>query len=315
MKAMILSDFGGVDKFALKNIDAPVISDDEVLIQVVAVDINPIDIKTRQGEGMASRYEKGRPIVLGWDVSGVVVAAGKDVNSVKVGDEVFGMINFPGTGGAYAEYVAAPANQVARKPVDVPHIKAAAATLSALTAWQAIVDHCNIKECDRVLIHGGAGGVGNFAVQIAKFFKAYVVATASAEDSDFVKESGADEVIDYKNQKFEDIEQPFDYILDTIGGENFVRSLKVLKPDGLIVILPSNKVDEAEKTAQEQHIKNFRHILVHPNNGGMEKIATLLNDCCLQVNIEKVFDFEDLPKAHELLENGKVRGKVVVTVS
>ena len=156
------------------------------------------------------------------------------------------------------------------------------------------------------LVHGAAGGVGSFAVQIAKFFGACVIGTASGEDIGCVKQLGADEVIDYKNQRFEEITSGFDLILDTIGGENFVRSLKVLKPEGVIVLLPSDKKDEAEKVMQDRYIRNYYHILVHPNGLGTEDI---------KVRIGKVFPFRQLPEAHAALENRKVRGKIVVSLA
>ena len=315
MKAMVLKKFGGIENFVLEDVSKPQVKAGEVSVRVIAIGLDPIDVKTRRGGGVASGYEGDAPMVLGWSISGIVDRVGPGVENFSAGDAVFGTVNFPGRGGAYAEYVVAPAGQLARKPSGISFTDAAGATLAALTAWQALVDRGHVKQGDKVLVHGAAGGVGSFAVQIAKFFGACVIGTASGEDIGCVKQLGADEVIDYKNQRFEEITSGFDLILDTIGGENFVRSLKVLKPEGVIVLLPSDKKDEAEKVMQDRYIRNYYHILVHPNGREMQKIASLLGTEDLKVRIGKVFPFRQLPEAHAALENRKVRGKIVVSLA
>lgn len=315
MKAMVLKQFGGVENFALEEIPEPQLGRGEVLIEVKAIGIDQIDIKSRKGEGMTDVLKKENPMILGWDVSGIITKISEGVTDFQVGDEVFGTINFPGPGSSYAQFAKAPSEQLACKPSNISHAEAAAATQSPLTAWQALVDTGHIKEGERVLIHGGAGGVGNYAVQIAKNKGCYVISTASAADTDFVKSLGADEVIDYKDRKFEDIVKDIDFILDTVGGENFIRSLKVLKPEGMIVLLPSNKKEEADKAAQEHHIHNYKHVLMHSDGKDMNRIAEMLKDGSMKVHIDKVFPFGQLPQAHEELENGKVKGKIVVTVN
>lgn len=314
MKAMILKQFGGVENFTIENINQPMPNEQEVLIKIAAIGINPIDVKTRQGGGMASHYEKGTPIILGWDVSGVITQVGKDVKDFSVGDEVFGTIHFPGTGGAYAEYIVAPADQIALKPSSISHAEAAAATLSALTAWQALVDTGNVKSGNKVLIHGATGGVGSFATQIAKHVGAYVVGTTSESGISLAKELGASEVINYKTEKFEEITGGFDFILDTVGGENFVRSLKVLKPNGTIVLLPSNKMDEAKKEAEKQHIKNYHHMLMHSSGEEMRKIAAMLEDGSMHSRVGMTLPFNQLPEAHKAVEDGSANGKVIITL-
>lgn len=314
MKAFVLKQFGDTDNFSMEDIPEPQVGSGEVLIQVKAIGINPVDVKTRAGGGQAAQYKDNQPIVIGWDVAGIITRVADDVTGFAVGDEVFGTINFPGRGGAYAQYALSPASQIARKPSNISFEEAAASTLSALTAWQALVDTGHIKKGDRVLIHGGAGGVGNYAVQIAKHMGCHVITTAGAGDTDFVKSLGADEVIDYKNQKFEELVKDIDFILDTVGGENFVRSLKVLKPNGMIVLLPSNKKEEADKAAQEHHIQNYRHILMHSDGKDMQHIASMLSDGSLKVHIDKTFPFDQIPQAHQQMESGKVKGKIVITV-
>lgn len=315
MKAMILKQFGDVENFAVEDIPQPSAGKGEVLIEVKGIGIDQIDIKSRKGEGMTDYLKKEHPMILGWDVSGVICQVGEDVTDFQVGDEVFGTINFPGPGSSYAQFAKAPADQLARKPASLSHAEAAAATQSPLTAWQALVDAGSIKEGDRVLIHGGAGGVGNYAVQIAKHKGCYVMTTASAADADFVRSLGADEVIDFKTQKFEDVVKGVDFVLDTIGGENFVRSLKVLNPGGTIVLLPSNKKEEADRVAKEQQVNNYKHILMHSDGEDMRRIADMLSEGSMKVHVDKTFPFEQIPEAHEAMENGKVKGKIVVTVN
>lgn len=314
MTVMALKQFGSVENFALESIPRPGAGTGEVLVRVKAIGINPIDIKTRQGGGQSRALEGEIPMILGWDVSGEVVEVGFGVKDFKEGDEVFGTVNFPGSGKTYAEYVAASAGQLARKPVHISHVQAAAATLSALTAWQALVDNGCIQQGQKVLIHGGAGGVGNYAVQIAKRFGCYVIATAAGTDADFVRSLGANEVIDYRTERFEDQVKDVDFILDTLGGENFVRSLKVLKPGGTIVLLPSNKKEEADRVAKQQHVRNYRHILMHSSGENMRQIAGLLAEGKVKVYVDRTYPFEQIAQAHRRLENEKVRGKIVVTM-
>ena len=213
MKALVLKQFGGTENFSMEEISEPQVGKGEVLIQVKAIGINPVDVKTRAGGGQAAQYKENQPIVIGWDVAGIVTKAADDGTGCAVGDEVFGTINFPGTGGAYAQYALCPAAQIAKKPANISFEEAAASTLSALTAWQALVDTGHIKKGDQVLIHGGAGGVGNYAIQIARHIGCHVITTAGTGDMDFVKSIGADEVIDYKNQKFEEMVSKLAYFL------------------------------------------------------------------------------------------------------
>ena len=208
-----------------------------------------MDVKTRVGKGAAGRLKEERPIILGWDISGVIVEAGKAVTNFKNGDEVFGMINFPGHGKAYAAYVAAPAAHLAIKPKNISHEEAAAATLAALTAWESIIDALKIEKGDRFLVHAAAGGVGHFAVQLGKYLGAYVMGTASAVNKDFVLGLGADEFIDYKAQPLDEMISGVDKVLDTIGGDNIDASLKLMKPGGTILSLVSGKNEEVREKA------------------------------------------------------------------
>lgn len=314
MKAMVLKQFGGIENFSLKEIPEPKVSSGQVLIRIEAIGINPVDIKTRKGNGQAKQYKDTSEMVIGWDVAGVITKVAEDVKDFKIGDEVFGTINFPGQGGAYAEYAVAPAHQLAHKPANISMAEAAAATLATLTAWQALIHEGHIKKGNRILIHGGAGGVGNYAIQIARNVGCYIITTASASDTDFVKNLGADEVIDYKTQKFEEIISNIDFILDTVGGENFVRSLKVLKPEGTIVLISTPNIEETNKVAEEQHVKNYKLMMMHSDGEDMMHIAEMLANGSLKVYVDRTFSFNKIPEAHNLLENGKIRGKIVALV-
>lgn len=219
MKAIVLKNFGGVENLEIQEVAKPSLSDNEVLVKVKAFSINPVDVKTRSGEALADTLKDETPIILGWDISGIIVEVGKDVDTFNINDEVFGMINFVGHGKAYAEYVAVPAEQLALKPDNISHVEASATPLVALTAWQAFTHYGTLKPNDKVLIHGASGGVGHFAVLIAKHLGAYVIGTSSAKNRDFVLELGADEHIDYKTEKFEDRLINIDFVLETIGSD------------------------------------------------------------------------------------------------
>ena len=233
MKAIEIKNGGGVENLVDTQIEIPTVSEGEVLIKVKAISINPVDYKARESEGMLNAVlGPEKPWILGWDISGKVEALGENVTGYKVGDSVFGMINFPGHGKAYAEYVAAPITHIAKKPENVTDEEAAAATLAALTAWQAIVTNAKIKKGDRVLIHGAAGGVGHYAVQFAKHLGAYVIGTASARNREFVLGLGADEFIDYQTQSFENEVSNLDFVFDLFGDAIFDKSVQTVKKGG-----------------------------------------------------------------------------------
>jgi NADPH:quinone reductase-like Zn-dependent oxidoreductase len=309
MKAIILKDFGGVEQLELTELPVPVIVEGEVLVQVKAISINPVDAKTRAGKGAAGKLKDEKPMILGWDIAGIVTESKSE--EFQVGDEVFGMVNFPGAGRAYAEYVAAPADQLALKPEDINFESAAAATLAALTPWQAFSDHGRLRAGQRVLIHAAAGGVGHFAVQFARHIGAYVIGTASAENKDFVLGLGANEFIDYTTQRFEDVVKDIDFVLDTRGGDYIDRSLKVIKKGGTLVSIPSSANDGVQEKAKAKGIFG-KSMMVQASGEDMQHIASLLEDGALRAEVSKVFPFEQMAEAHLAIETGKTRGKVVV---
>lgn len=311
MRAIILKSFGGVEQLEYKETPSPKINDNEVLIRSRAIGLNPVDVKTRIGKGQAGRLKLHDPMILGWDVSGEIVEAGSAVTNFKVGEEVFGMINLPGAGKTYAEYVAAPREHITLKPANVSHEEAAAASLAAMTAWQALVDQAQINAGQKILIHAASGGVGHYAVQFAKHFGAYVIATSSARNRELVLSLGADEHIDYKSVKFEEVCPQVDIVLEAIGGENIDRSLKVLKPGGTIVSLPSGVSESVTEKAAAQGKKGI-FFFVKSNDKDLKKIADLLENGSLRSHVSKVFPFSDIKSAHELLESGKAQGKLIL---
>lgn len=311
MKAIILKEPGTADQLIVTEIPTPSISADEVLVQVKALSINPIDIKTRSGKGAYEKIKSDNPIILGWDISGVVTESKS--TDFKVGDEVFGMINFPGHGKAYAEYIAVPASHLALKPSNIDHIEAAATPLAALTAWQAIVNSAEIKTGERVLIHAASGGVGHFAVQIAKHLGAYVIGTSSATNKDFVLSLGADEHIDYKTQDFEKVLKDIDFSLDTLGGDNIDRTLNVIREGGTIISLPSGYRELVAEKAKAKNINGY-FIMVQSNGDDMRSIATLLEQGILKTHVSQTFSFDQIQEAHLQIESGRTVGKIVVTL-
>jgi NADPH:quinone reductase-like Zn-dependent oxidoreductase len=310
MKAIILNDFGPAANLQLAELPVPQINDEQVLVKVNTISINPVDIKSREGKGAAGGI-KERPIILGWDISGEVTES--NTSKFKKGDEVFGMINFPGHGKAYAEYVAAPAAHLALKPGNISHDEAAAACLAALTAWQNLTEHYKTKKGDRVLIHAGSGGVGHYAIQIAKYFGAYVIATSSADNKRFVMGLGADEHIDYKAVNFEDETGDIDFVLNTLSIEITERSFTVLKNGGTIISIASGNNDELAAKAKSKNIHSL-HTMVKSNGANMQQLADLLEDGKIRSHVSEVFALEDMQKAHEAIESGRTVGKIVVKV-
>lgn len=310
-KAFILTEPGDSSKLRLTEVSLPEISDNEVLIRTRAISINPVDVKTRSGKALYAKLKEQTPLIPGWDISGTVEATGKNVTKFKVGDAVFGMVNFPGHGKGYAELVAAPENQLALKPENTSFEEAAAATLAALTAYQILVPR--IKKGDKILIQASAGGVGHFAVQIGKILGADVTGIASTPNVEFVKSLGADYVIDYKKERWQDL-RGFDFSLDTLSGEALSQMLDTVKDGGILWTLPSGADLQDIADAAGKRNVHLGFSMVESNGNDMEQIAKWLESGQLKAEVSQTFPFIDLPKAHEAVETGRTRGKVVVTV-
>jgi len=313
MKAITLTNFGGAENLVQSEIPHPLISEGEVMLRVSAFSINPVDIKTRNGKGVASQLKDTDPMILGWDFSGTIYETGRDVSLFKKGDDVFGMVNFPGPGKTYAEFIAANPLHLALKPTNISHAEAAGASLAALTAWQVLKNLMRIKKGDRILIHSAAGGVGHYAVQMAKHLGAWVAGTASGVNREFILSLGASQHIDYEKYRFEDAINGFDYVLDSIGGEYIDRSLRVLKPGGTIVTIPSAYAGVVKEKAAAKGMKG-EPFSVRPNGINMREIAEMLEKGILRSHISRTFGFEEIREAHHQIETGKTRGKIVVAI-
>ncbi|WP_046776244.1 NADP-dependent oxidoreductase [Streptomyces yangpuensis] len=306
MRAIVVNEWGGPENLVEREIERPEPGLGEVLVRVHAAGVNPVDWKTRASGALIAW---GETPIVGWDVSGTVEAVGPGVTLYAPGDEVYGMPHFPRQAGGYAEYVAAPARHFARKPASLDHVQAAALPLAALTAWQALVDTAGVTAGQRVLVHAAAGGVGHLAVQIAKARGAYVIGTASAAKHDVLHGLGADELIDYRSVDFAEAVSDVDVVLDALGGDTAERSLKVLRSGGHLVSLPGP--DSVPAGADGV---NASWVLVDPDLKGLEAIADLADKGLLKPLVETVLPLADAARAHEIGEQGRTTGKIVLTV-
>ncbi|MEV6027889.1 NADP-dependent oxidoreductase [Streptomyces sp. NPDC052036] len=307
MRAIGQDVLGGPEVLKEVRLERPTPRPNEVLVRVHAAGVNPTDWKHRATGGFLGEP----PFVLGWDVSGVIEETGLGVALFNPGDEVFGMLPYPFGHGSHAEYVTVPARALAHKPSAVDHAQAGALPLVSLTAWQALVETADLRPGQRVLIHAAAGGVGHVAVQIAKARGAYVIGTASAGKHDFLRELGADELIDYRETDFAEAVRDVDVVLDTIGGDYVRRSLRTLRPGGILVtILPTGSRElplEAEKLGVRA-----TEMLVDADRHGMRAIAGLVEEGRLRATIAGTFPLAEAAKAHEVGDAGRTTGKLVL---
>ena len=308
MKAVRLHDFGPPDNLRYEDATKPTLGSADLLIRVHAAGVNPLDAKIRSGHAQ-SRFPVNLPVILGWDVSGIVEAVGSDQSDFRPGDAVFSRpdVNRPG---CYAEYVTVASSEVAKKPTTIDHVHAASVPLAACTAWQALFDKGGLTSGQTVLIHAAAGGVGSFAVQLARSVGAIVIGTGSAENRDYLESIGATQVIDYKNERFEDILSDVDLVLDSVGGDTYERSWDVLKPGGILVSLVSPTVtDDAAKRGMRGTI-----FMMQPSASQLSKIGTMIDQGQIKTYVEEVLPLQEASKAHEMIEKGHTRGKIVLKV-
>lgn len=308
MKAVSINSYGGLDVLNYSDAPFPQINHDDVLIRVHAAAVNPVDVALRQGY-MAEWVSPTFPLILGCDVCGVIEAVGSGVTGYKPGDEVFARSNLS-RDGTYAEYVAVPAAEVVRKPQSLDHIHAAAVPHVSLTAWQSLIGAANLSAGQTVLIHGAAGGVGHMAVQLAKWRGARVIGTASGYNQDFLRQLGADEVIDYNTTKFEDVVHQVDVVFDTIGGDTQERSWATLKPGGMLVSVvqpPSNERADALGVRASM-------IGAYSDPAILAEVAALVDDGKLKPHVSKVLPLSEARKAQEIISTRHTRGKVVLQV-
>ncbi|GAA2511888.1 NADP-dependent oxidoreductase [Winogradskya humida] len=316
MKAVRQHTFGGPEVLTVESVPRPVPLPTEVLVRVHAAGINPVDWKTREGTGMAGVLGEP-PFILGWDVAGVVVEAGFGVTTLAPGDEVYGMPWFPRAAGAYAEYVTAPSRHFTRKPATATFEQAAAVPLAGLTAWQALVDTAAVQPGQRVLITAAAGGVGHLAVQIAKHLGAHVIALAGPRNQQWLLDLGADEVVDYTAGRFEKEVTGVDVVLDLVGDAHdatSTRSIETLRPGGLLVAVPAGVSPELAAAADAAGVR-VTGILVEPDGPALARLATLIDDGAIKVEVAAVLPLAEAGTAHRDAAQGHTRGKVVLRVA
>jgi NADPH:quinone reductase-like Zn-dependent oxidoreductase len=309
MRVITQHTLGGPEVLTVADAPEPRPLPTEVLVRVEAIGLNPLEARLRAGEFPLL----GRPpFVLGWDISGVV-EEGSQTWRFRPGDEVFGMPRFPQAANAYAELVAAPALHLVRKPASLSHVEASALPVVGLTAWQGLVDLGGVTEGDRVLVHGGGGGVGHVAIQLAKALGAHVITTASGSKREFVEGFGADEVLDYTAVDFAEVVRDVDVVLDTIGGDTAKRSLGVLRPGGHLVTAVAE--EDTDLIAEfEAAGMRFSGIAVDPDPVALRGLVDLVERGRLRVHVQETFPFDRVADAHRLLDGGHLRGKLVLTV-
>lgn len=314
MKAVQLHKYGEADVLVYEDVAVPVLQQGQVLIQVEAAGVNPVDWKTRRGMGVAGNLGSAPfPIMVGWDVSGVITETAEDVIEFAVGDAVYGMVNFPYRGVGYAEYAAAAAIELAAKPASISHEEAAALPLAALTAWQGLFEHGRLEAGQTVLIQAGAGGVGHLAVQLAKWKGARVITTASARNSGFLQELGADDVIDYTTTRIGDVLKEVDLVLEGVGGESLTHSLTVVRGGGTLISIVSHPTDAQKEAAHRAGVRLERP-MVYANQDHLQMISALVTQGMIRPVIGAQFPLREASHAHHLSETGHMRGKIVLQV-
>jgi len=308
MKSVCIYSYGGPEVLVYEDAPRPHPDAGEVLVRVHAAGINPVDWKIREGH-LKEMLHHTFPLVLGWDVSGVIEALGTGITRLKVGDEVFSRPDIA-RDGAYAEFIVIRESELALKPKSIDHIHAAALPLAGLTAWQTLFEAGGLLAGQRVLIHAAAGGVGHIAVQLAKWKGAHVIGTAAERNHEFLRKLGVDQVIDYDTERFEEVVQPVDVVLDTRGGETQERSWKVLKPGGILVSIASPP--KAEIAAAHGVRQAF--VFTQPNAVQLAEIAKLTDAEKLKVIVETILPLSDATRGQELSQRGHGRGKIVLRV-
>src|SRR5438034_7891109 len=309
MKAVVIHEYGGPEVLKYEDVQRPEPKENQILVRVIAAGVNPVDGLIRSG--MFAKHEKATfPMILGADIAGVVEKTGSKVTKFKAGDPVFAYASLK-SGGAYAEYALTTEREAAPKPKVLSYVEAAAVPIVALNAWQALVDTAKLAAGQTVLIHGGSGGVGSFAIQIGKARGAKVIATASTANQDLLKELGADVAIDYTKQKFEDVAKDVDVVLDSVGEDTLARSYGVVKRGGFIVSL----VARPERAGLDKHGIRGAALSVEPNSDELAQIGKLIDQKKIKVIVSQTFPLSEATKAQEQVATGHTRGKVVLKVA
>lgn len=305
MKAVQIHSFGGPEVLQFEDAPRPEPGAHQVLVRVHAAGVNPVDWKIREGK----LGQIPLPSIMGSDFSGEIEALGPRVEEFRVGEPVFGSV--ADESGSYAQYCLAPVSHIVEKPKQIDHVTAAAIPVPAMTAWQALFDEAKLGPGQRVLIHAASGGVGNFAVQFAKWKGAHVIGTASGPNEQLVRDLGADEFIDYRKTRFEEAVRDVDVVFDTVGGDTQERSWKVLKKGGVLVSIVQPPSEQSAKA------HNVRGIFMREDatrTSELTQISKLIANGQIKVNVETILPLRDARKAQELSQTGHARGKIVLKV-
>jgi NADPH:quinone reductase-like Zn-dependent oxidoreductase len=309
MKAIVIHEYGGPEVLKYEDVPRPEPKADQILIRVIAAGVNPVDGMIRSG--MFAKDGNGAfPMVLGGDIAGVVERVGNKITKFKAGDPVFAYVSLD-SGGGYAQYAVVSEGDAAPKPKSLTYVEAGAVPIVALTAWQALIDTAKLNAGQTVLIHGGSGGVGSFAIQIAKARGAKVIATASTANQDLLKQLGTDVAVDYTKQKFEDVAKDVDVVLDSVGKNTLTRSYGVVKKGGIIVSL----VARPNQSDLEKHGIRGVALSVEPNSGELAQIGKLIDEKKIRVIVSQTFPLSEAKKAQEQVASGHTRGKIVLKLA
>ena len=309
MKAVVIHEYGGPEVLKYEDVPRPEPKEDQILVRVIAAGVNPVD-EAGRSERSAKFFGITLPFTPGYDIAGIVEKTGGKITKFKTGDSVYAYLSLT-KGGGYAEYAAASEAEAAAKPKSISFVEAAGVPVVALTAWQALIDTAKLSGGQTVLIHGGSGGVGTFAIQIAKARGAKVIATASTANQDFLKQLGADLAIDYTKTKFEDVAKNVDVVLDSVGKDTLARSYGVVKKGGFIVTLVA-RIDQAEL---DKHGIRGASLGVEPDSNELTEIGKLIDEKKIKMIVSQAFPLSEAIKAQEQIATGHTRGKIVLKVA
>lgn len=312
MKAVVIEKYGTIEELNIQQLPKPIPGPKDVVIKVRAAAVNPVDIAIRNG-WLKGRISYNFPLVIGWDVAGVITEVGRNVTKFQVGDEVYSYPDLS-RNGTYGEFVAVEDTFVARKPKNILFTEASSLPLVGICAYRALIDAGNIQNGDRVLILGGSGGVGSFAVQLAKSSGAHVTATTSTKNLEFVKDLGADEVLDYTNTNWGTIEGQFDLVFDTVGPDALTPVFDTVKKNGKIVSVATFFKEEDIKRAKEKEI-SVQFLISEPSGEILSEITNLIEKRAIKPVVGKIFSLEDVKQAHQLSESKHAQGKIVLQIS
>jgi len=309
MKAIVIHEYGGPEVLKYEDVPRPEPKENQILVRVIAAGVNPVD-EAGRSERSAKFFGITLPFIPGYDIAGIVEKTGGKITKFKTGDSVYAYLSLT-KGGGYAEYAVASEVEAAAKPKSISFVEAAGVPVVALTAWQALIDTAKLSASQTVLIHGGSGGVGTFAIQIAKARGAKVIATASKANQDFLKQLGADVAIDYTKTEFEDVAKNVDVVLDSVGKDTLARSYGVVKKGGLIVTLVA-RIDQAEL---DKHGIRGASLGVEPDSNELTEIGKLIDEKKIKVIVSQTFPLSEAIKAQEQIATGHTRGKIVLKVA